>query len=765
MLKKLSRSALAMVLALALTIQVYAVSGGTGTEQYVNSTELTKGLTYTNTIYKNDTYGREESFSLTLSPNSTVKPIVMACDTIYGGMTMSQCIEYAQSQGYNVVAGVNTDFFNYTKVPMGMVVEKGEYRSSPSGQNAVAFFPDGKVQILEAPTVNIQLKNNGSMTNLTNQGQVVNVETFNKMRTASGGLYLYSSAFSTVSTRTTGEGWFVRFRILSGEMTASGTMELEVVECLETTGAVAIGEEYLVLTANKNSGYGEMFRKFAVGDRVTLETTCSDPALAEAEFVTGCGDILVSEGQVTDSSAWDEELMKKQHPRTVLGIREDGTLVLYVVDGRLSSHSNGVSMTMLANEMLDEGCRYAVNLDGGGSSTLSVRLPGQETSQTVNRPSDGKERSCGAYLLLVTEESTDGRAKELYLQEDGTLILAGSSLELHGLAGDRALKPAALPTDVTMSAARGSITDGRYLAPTTAGKDTVTLRSGSTGADGTGTLHVLTEVSGLSLKDGEGKKLTEITLKPGETLQIVPSVYQFGRNVVSTPEAYTYTLPEELGTVGQTGLFTAGAQGGVTGELKISGGGRRVTVPVKILSVFTDVVGTWAEEYVTRLQGLGIVSGTSETTFTPDGSLRRGDFMLMLYNAAGKPQVSQAADFTDVKAEDYYATAIAWAQQAGIAAGTGDGTFHPQDTLTREQAFAFLYRALNRLGVTFTDGDLGLLSGFTDSETLADYAKTSAATLISLNIVSGADGKLNPKGELTRAQMARMICSALDAQR
>ena len=139
--------------------------------------------------------------------------------------------------------------------------------------------------------------------------------------------------------------------------------------------------------------------------------------------------------------------------------------------------------------------------------------------------------------------------------------------------------------------------------------------------------------------------------------------------------------------------------------------------------------------------------------------------MLMLYNAAGKPQVSQAADFTDVKAEDYCATAIAWAQQAGIAAGTGDGTFHPQDTLTREQAFAFLYRALNRLGVTFTDGDLGLLAGFTDSETLIDYAKTPAATLISLNIVSGADGKLNPKGELTRAQMARMICSALDAQR
>lgn len=760
MTKRLSRTILAVVLIFALSITAYAVPAGAGTEQYTNTSVLTDGLTYTNTIYSNDTYGREESFLLELSRNSSVQPMVMACDTIYGGLTISQCVAWAESQGYHVVAAVNTDFFNSSRVPLGMVVENGIYKSSPSGQNAVAFQPDGRVTVSEAPSVEITLTNHGSDTDAANDGKTVSFESFNKMRTASGGLYLYSEAFSTVSTRTTGDGWFVRFRILDGEMTASGTVELEVTECTETSGAVPIGAGNLVLTAAASGGLRAEYEKFAVGDKVTLQTVCSDPVLAAAEQVTGCGDILVSGGQVTDSAAWDGELTDV-HPRTVLGVKSDGTLVLYVVDGRQSNYSGGVSLTMLAEELKALDCVTVVNLDGGGSSAMSVRLPGYDTCKTVNRPSDGKERSCGAYLLLVTEE-TGGRADRLHIVEDGNLLLAGSTMNLHTVATDRAVTTVQTPSDVTVTAKLGTVSDGKYHAPAAGGIDTITLRSPSTGTTGTGTVHVVDQVSGLTVKDDSGKTVTSLRLKPGQTVQLTPSVYQYGRAVLSTLDAYTYTVTGDAGTVSDTGLFTAGENYGATGTIVVSGGGQSVTVSVSIPAVFTDVAGTWCEEYVTRLQNLGIVNGTSATTFSPNDKLRRGDFMVMLYNAAGRPEVTGSGGFADVADTDYFAAAVNWAARNGIALGTGDGNFAPSAYLTREQAFTFLYRALPALGVTAPDGAESLLDAFADAGEVADYARIPAATLIAHNIVGGADGKLTPRDDLTRAQMAKMVCTALD---
>lgn len=759
--KKLISLFMAGVLALSLTMPVFAVPEGTGTEVYQNTAQLAQGLTYTNTIYTNSTYGREESFALELAPDSDVFPMVMACDTIYGGMSISNCIAYAESLGYNVVAAVNTDYFNSVKVPLGMVVENGVYKSSPSGQNAVAFLPDGETLVLEAPEVTITLTNHGSDTDTTRKDQNVTLNNFNKMRTASGGLYLFSEAFSTVSTRSSGDGWSVRFRILEGEMTVSGTVELEVEECIEGSAPVTIGEGCLVLTADALGGLRGEFEKFAVGDKVTLQTLCSDPALAAAEQVMGCGDILVSGGQVTDRDNWDSDI-SGVNPRTVLGVKSDGTLVLYVVDGRQSGYSNGISLEMLAKELKSEGCTYGVNLDGGGSSAMSIRLPGSDACTVVNSPSDGQERSGGAYLLLVTEKEKTGRAEMLHLTQDGTLILAGSSLELSVLARDAGLYTAETPTDVTVRATRGTVTNGVYFAPTAGGTDAITLRSPATGAAGTGTLHVLEQVSGLSVKNDKGENVAAINLKSGETMQLIPAVYQYARAVVSTPEAYTYVLTGEVGTVSETGLFTAGTQPGATGVLTVSGGGQSVTIPVKVTVEFTDVKGTWAEPYVTYLQELGIVSGTTATTFSPDANIKRGDFMLMLYNAAGKPEVTEQSTFTDVAATDYYAPAIAWAQSKGIAAGTGDGTFLPTQSLTREQAFAFAFRALGILEVEYLPGDLTWLEDFADTDDIAEYARTPAATLVSLGVVSGSDGKISPKDDLTRAQMARILYSVLE---
>ena len=149
-------------------------------------------------------------------------------------------------------------------------------------------------------------------------------------------------------------------------------------------------------------------------------------------------------------------------------------------------------------------------------------------------------------------------------------------------------------------------------------------------------------------------------------------------------------------------------------------------------------------------------------TFEPDKIIRQGDFVLMLWRAAGKPAAETPASFADVMPEEYYAAAVAWAESAGIARGDGTGLFRPTDTLTREQAFTLLYRALDDLNIPYTDALPDVLGAFNDRDMLSDYAITPTATLVSMGVVSGAYGNLSPADAITRAGMAKILYEAMN---
>lgn len=117
--------------------------------------------------------------------------------------------------------------------------------------------------------------------------------------------------------------------------------------------------------------------------------------------------------------------------------------------------------------------------------------------------------------------------------------------------------------------------------------------------------------------------------------------------------------------------------------------------------------------------------------------------------------------FADVAADAYYADAVAWAVANGITEGKGEGLFAPQDTLTRQEGFTFLYRALDVLGAGFVEGDTALLDSFADGASVAEWARSATATLITNGVVEGSESGLNPAGSLTRAEMAKMLASVV----
>ncbi len=757
------RRAAALLLTLILLLPTaYAAAGE---RKLQTSARIVDGLTYRNTVTVNNG-SRVESFSLELSPNAAARPIlVQGSGTVYGAASINKAVSSAQEAGYHVLGAINTDFFSMsTGVPMGIVIEDGVYKSGTDGENAMAIVDDA-VSIVDVPSVAMSLLNRTT-------GATVVPDNFNKARHNIGGVYLLNEDFSTVSTRSDGSGWYVRMRavpdVYTGQvpqLTVNTSMTLEVTELLVSDQSIVLGPDEYVLTAADQSGREDAYMAFQVGDLVTLTTACSDPVLSAAQWAGGVGDIMVRDGVYTDSSTWTY-IKDGRQPRSAMGIKPDGTVVLYAVDGRQSGWSVGLSQMDLAEELLSQGCTTVVNLDGGGSTALSLWVPGQTGPALQNRPSDGRARSCATYLLLVADGRSDYSPRRLALEEDGLTVLTGDSITLpKTVAMDEMLNPISASLrnlNIASLDGLGTVYDGVYTAGWQAGTDELLLTAGD--MEGTAQIHVVDRLTELKVaRSGNSSALTSLSVKPGQQVQLTVSGSYWGRTALRNFAPVSVSVQGEVGTVDQNGLFTASQNLSGGGSLTFSAGGLTQTVQVAASYVHDDVVqGHWAYDAVEYCYEKGVCSGISATQFGPDNSMIRGDFMLMLYNAAGRPAVDAPCTFTDVAKEDYYYTALAWAQSRGLASGTGDGQFSPRSQITREQAFSLLYRYLPIIGKSCPDGSLTVLDQFADKDKVAGYAQTAAATLVSQGLASGSAGNLDPQGTLTRAQMASLLYRVLE---
>ena len=756
------RRAAAFVLALLLTLPtVYADAGE---RKLQTSTQIVDGLTYRNTVTVNSSR-RIESFSLELAPNAAARPILLqGSETIYGGANINTAVSNARSQGWNVLGAVNTDFFSMSNgVPLGIVIENGIFKSGTSGENAMVIT-DNRVSIVDSPKVALSLYNHSS-------GVTVTPNSFNKARHPTGGIYLLNGYFSGVSTRSSGDGWYVRLKALpdsntskAPELTVNSTLALEVTELILSDQSIVIGPDEYILTSASESGYSEVFSTFQIGDQITLTTSCADSVLSSAQWAGGVGDIMVRDGSLTDSSLWTYASDGRQ-PRTALGVKPDGTLVLYAVDGRQSGYSSGLSQKDLALELMAQGCTTAVNLDGGGSTALSVWIPGQTGSALQSKPSGGSPRSCATYLFFVTDQTSDGVPTRLAPAEDGLVVLSGSSLSLpQAAAVDRGLKP--VSTDLsgllyTSQNGLGSISGSTYTAGQYPGTDTIRLTSG--GLTGTTQVHVVDQLTDLAItRPGSSVPLTSLTVKPGEQVLLAVTGSYWGRTALRDLGPASFTVQGSIGTVDGSGLFTAGQEPG-TGTITLSAGGLSKTLTITIPSTHEDVPRDhWAYEAVEYCYSHNIVSGISPTLFGRDLPISRANFIVMLHNAMGQPAASGPCTFLDVPADAYYAPALAWAQEVGLASGVGGGGFAPTANITREQAFSLLYRFLPLIGKTCPDGSLSLLNQFSDRDQLSGYAQIPTATLAAQGLVSGGGGLLAPQNTLARAEMASLLYRTLE---
>lgn len=171
---------------------------------------------------------------------------------------------------------------------------------------------------------------------------------------------------------------------------------------------------------------------------------------------------------------------------------------------------------------------------------------------------------------------------------------------------------------------------------------------------------------------------------------------------------------------------------------------------------FTDVTNHWAYSAIKRVYTRGWMVGMDEKTFAPDQQLSRAMLAVILYAMAGEPAVTGESPFTDVPAGCWYTDAIVWAAQNGIVCGFGDGTFRPNEAVTRAQAAVMLYGY-----AAFTGADVTAradLSAYSDAGQIPAWAMDAMQWANVRRLIVGRDSShLAPNGGATRAEMAAIL--------
>ncbi len=371
------------------------------------------------------------------------------------------------------VAGVNGDFFDIgnSGAAEGGEVEDGELIKSGNTGHAVAdHFGVSKSGI--AQLANLAIEASAEFKGESHQVLAINAADGDGV--PANGMVAYTSAWGTYS-RARGFGGttdFAEVLVVDGKVASIDPSGAEANQ-IPAGGFALVGRE----------AAAAQLRELAVGDEVTLSYGLSDAAAKELQFAIGDGGVIVEGG--TPKSGLTTSIA----PRTAAGFKDGGhTLVLATWDGPGGTGNGGIGIDVEARELAEEGVETAVNLDGGGSTTMVARALGADGVTVRNNPSDGGERSdpngVGVFVepgdgqvhhLIVAPGPHDGSA------EESLRVFPGMHLALEARATDDHQVPVKLaPGAVTWTAGSGSIADGVLAAPADA-HGTIAVRAAAAG--------------------------------------------------------------------------------------------------------------------------------------------------------------------------------------------------------------------------------------------------------------------------------------------
>ncbi len=177
---------------------------------------------------------------------------------------------------------------------------------------------------------------------------------------------------------------------------------------------------------------------------------------------------------------------------------------------------------------------------------------------------------------------------------------------------------------------------------------------------------------------------------------------------------------------------------------------------------FNDVAaGAWYNKAVSFIAAREITSGTGNGNYSPDAKLTRGEFIVLMMRSYGMAPDKNATDNFADAGNTYYSGYLAAAKRLGITTGVGNNMYAPGKEITRQEMFTLLYNALKSIE-QLPGGDSGkTVLDFSDATQISSWAQEAMAAFVVTGTVGGSNGKLNPTGTTTRAEMAQVLYNLL----
>ena len=582
---------------------------------------------------------------ISYSPADGISPVVVYGDKLMSRQDLAAMAKSLEAQGLRVVGGVNGDFFDLsTGNALGVIISDGVLRTTSGGYYAVGFLPDGTA-FIGKPDLAVTATFNGSTMRVTdvnktrtaadgkhegglylytdefstttqhtspgydviltpvtsNVGETVDVDlevtdtdgTASEAAAAASAEAPDTGAASSddiatdsqnLETAAPAEGTrevdeVTGSLVLSDELTVGGRLVCTVDQVLDSTTSIQIPEGKLVLTVNKQNNEWLLGQVSSLkpGDQVSIDITAADSRWNNVVTAIGGYYKIVTNGQVgpqTDSTA---------NPRTAIGIKADGSVIFYAIDGRQSGYSVGATLTQVAQRLIELGCVEAVALDGGGSTTIGATLPDASSMSILNSPSDGSLRTVSNGIFLVSSLKPNGVLDHYYVTPYDSVVLSGAQVALKATPVDENGYAFSDSTTVSWSIRNGDgIVDvnGVFTAGSESGTTQVTASSGR--AEGTASITVVKSPDSISVTNqATGAPVTSIALDPQESIDLTASAVWKKIALTSQDTCYLWSVDPAVGTVDENGVFTAGTKS-ATGNLTVSAGGTYVTIPITV---------------------------------------------------------------------------------------------------------------------------------------------------------------------------------------
>ena len=368
----------------------------------------------------------ENAYFVEAKPNDTTSFVVTSGKSIYGRSTLSKkTANYNPGQGKRVVAAINGDFFSSkTGLPLGVQISDGVIQATNNYEYeldvhrySVAFREDGSA-FIDIPHFNVGVSVNG---------HVVTADRLNAYPSAN--LTLLTDDYSDKTYWETAYSHDVIVLKGSGKMRVDVTADCEFVGYYKgVTEPLAIEENHFYLIAPAgDTRLAAAAAGAAPGAPCNALVSDLTGKWKNVKNSVGGGNLLINNGTLRYTSTYDSAISGILTSRSALGIKADGTVVLYAVEkDAKAAVSGGVKLEAVAQALYNMGCIYAVNLDGGGSTTLSAAESG--SCSVINSCQDGSERGISNCLMIVSRETAPEIITDLDNKEAVNEIYSGKSL-------------------------------------------------------------------------------------------------------------------------------------------------------------------------------------------------------------------------------------------------------------------------------------------------------------------------------------------------